>query len=560
MNHLIDVELKVGTFQQASRIILENDGGAASLSEDSEEERLKVLFDVLAEVIKRKVQNYSMDKAGTLCITSRDIIEEGQGSIELVDPLTAAQKQLLKSLIKIIFHHADHLHESEYTNIGQNNLILSVFVKKITVEVFPDNLPTTPDPWYSGTNLLTAVHTILEADSNLTVPKIQATKTKSYTVKFYSCLEEFDTMSARDLLGTFDSIDLGKEEEDNNFEDEAQTFCEEMPATTKYTPFVIPLSQESLNFAKVTPLPSKHFEDLWENLHFEDDIKQKMYGYATVSLELKNFSEDVGNSNGNLDQILVNNKLLIVHGPPGTGKTTLCRGLCHKLSIRNTKVSVLDIIKPVYKGIVVEISCSHIFSRWFGESAKNIGTLFDDLEALLKLNERTQTFVCMIIDEVETIAGSRKDILSKNESSDSVRVVNTLLTRLDSLKKYNNFLILATSNLLESLDPAFVDRSDGVFSIGNPSRESVFKILFSSIQKLISLKVVTTEDSDDVIDNHKYNSIINLITNHCLKLELSGRTLRKLPLLCLSENFRKLPVPLDNFMMGLAQLVKQFHK
>jgi SpoVK/Ycf46/Vps4 family AAA+-type ATPase len=38
--------------------------------------------------------------------------------------------------------------------------------------------------------------------------------------------------------------------------------------------------------------------------------------------------------------------------------------------------------------------------------------------------------------------------------------VNAVLTQLDRIKEYSNVLVLTTSNLVESLDSAFLDRVD----------------------------------------------------------------------------------------------------
>ena len=66
----------------------------------------------------------------------------------------------------------------------------------------------------------------------------------------------------------------------------------------------------------------------------------------------------------------------------------------------------------------------------------------------------------MLADEVESLAAARKSAVSGSEPSDAIRVVNALLTQLDSLKRHPNVLILTTSNITEAIDAAFVDRAD----------------------------------------------------------------------------------------------------
>ena len=50
--------------------------------------------------------------------------------------------------------------------------------------------------------------------------------------------------------------------------------------------------------------------------------------------------------------------------------------------------------------------------------------------------------------------------MTGNEPSDSIRVVNCLLTQIDKLKSRGNVLVLATSNITEAIDVAFLDRAD----------------------------------------------------------------------------------------------------
>ena len=90
-----------------------------------------------------------------------------------------------------------------------------------------------------------------------------------------------------------------------------------------------------------------------------------------------------------------------------------------------------------------------------GESGKLVQRLFDKVKEKLA---DPATFVILLIDEVESLTSARKNASSALECSDSLRMVNSLLTQLDAIKKFPNVLVLATSNLTGFIDQAFIDR------------------------------------------------------------------------------------------------------
>lgn len=79
--------------------------------------------------------------------------------------------------------------------------------------------------------------------------------------------------------------------------------------------------------------------------------------------------------------------------------------------------------------------------------------------------------------------------IAANEPSDSLRVVNAVLTQLDQLRMYPNILVLTTSNLTSTIDLAFIDRADLKQFIGEPSVEAIYEIFSMAIQELISVRI-----------------------------------------------------------------------
>lgn len=130
---------------------------------------------------------------------------------------------------------------------------------------------------------------------------------------------------------------------------------------------------------------------------------------------------------------------------------------------------------------LIEINSHSLFSKWFSESGKLVTKLFDDIKLVL---EHRTSLVCLLIDEVESIAFAR-DSVSANEPSDSLRVVNAVLTQLDQIRHRPNLLVLTTSNLTATIDVAFMDRADIKQFIGHPTAEAIYAIYLSAIRELV---------------------------------------------------------------------------
>lgn len=97
----------------------------------------------------------------------------------------------------------------------------------------------------------------------------------------------------------------------------------------------------------------------------------------------------------------------------------------------------------------MELNAHSLGSKFFGESGKIVSKTFEGIELLLEAEE--DTFVYVFVDEVETLAARRERALAGNEPFDAVRAVNALLTGLDRLKKYDNVIVICTSNLVTAL-------------------------------------------------------------------------------------------------------------
>ncbi|KAJ6970612.1 pachytene checkpoint protein 2 [Populus alba x Populus x berolinensis] len=276
-------------------------------------------------------------------------------------------------------------------------------------------------------------------------------------------------------------------------------------------------------------LPAMEFDGMWESLIYESGLKQRLLRYAASALL---FTEK------GVNPFLVSwNRLILLHGPPGTGKTSLCKALAQKLSIRfNSRYPQCQLI---------EVNAHSLFSKWFSESGKLVAKLFQKIQEMI---EEENNLVFVLIDEVESLAAARKAALSGSEPSDSIRVVNALLTQMDKLKASPNVIILTTSNITAAIDIAFVDRADIKAYVGPPTLQARYEILRSCLQELLRTGIVSNfQDSDHLVlpDYSTLREKLNAQTeaqpvlNFCKQLleaaeaceGMSGRSLRKLPFL-----------------------------
>ncbi|KAI3752981.1 hypothetical protein L2E82_25024 [Cichorium intybus] len=122
-----------------------------------------------------------------------------------------------------------------------------------------------------------------------------------------------------------------------------------------------------------------------------------------------------------------------------------------------------------YQQKLVKLNAHSLFSKWFSESGKLVAKLFQQIQDMV---EEDNTLVFVLIDEVESLAAARKAALSGSEPSDSIRVVNALLTQMDKLKSSSNVIILTTSNITAAIDIAFVDRADIKAYVGPPTLQA----------------------------------------------------------------------------------------
>jgi len=143
-------------------------------------------------------------------------------------------------------------------------------------------------------------------------------------------------------------------------------------------------------------------------------------------------------------------KGVLLHGPPGTGKTRLAQAVANESDAE-----------------FFTINGPEIMGSGYGESEKRLREVFEEAARAAP--------AIIFIDEIDSIAPKRTQVTGEAEK----RLVAQLLTLMDGLERRANLVVIAATNRPDAIDPALrrPGRFDREIVIGVPDQRGRREIL-----------------------------------------------------------------------------------
>jgi SpoVK/Ycf46/Vps4 family AAA+-type ATPase len=202
-------------------------------------------------------------------------------------------------------------------------------------------------------------------------------------------------------------------------------------------------------------LPDPALGALWDSIILDEALKSQLVSQAVLNFTLR------GKVARNV--LPLHGAILLV-GPPGTGKTSLARGLAHRTA-------------ESFQGAgfrLLEVEPHALTSSAMGKTQRAVSELFSQSIAEAAVGGPT----IVLLDEVETLAADRSKLSLDANPIDIHRATDAVLVQLDVLaERHPNLLFLATSNFPQAVDSAFTSRCDLVVHVPLPDRNACARIL-----------------------------------------------------------------------------------
>lgn len=211
--------------------------------------------------------------------------------------------------------------------------------------------------------------------------------------------------------------------------------------------------------ADLRELPDEDFTKLWDAIKVDEAIKDQLVAQAVL-----NFTVRTKVSRATLPL----HGVILLEGQPGTGKTSLAKGLASR---------VAEAFQGGLGGKAfryAEVDPHALSSGSLGKTQRAVTELF----ASTITEQAALGPTIVLLDEVETILADRAKLSLEANPIDVHRATDAALVQLDHLaESHPNVLFVATSNFPQAIDGAFVSRADLVLEVPPPDEAGRLEIL-----------------------------------------------------------------------------------
>lgn len=209
-------------------------------------------------------------------------------------------------------------------------------------------------------------------------------------------------------------------------------------------------------------LPDRSFDALWDRIIVPAKLKEQLIAQILLEFTIRREIEWGA---------LPLHGLILLAGPPGTGKTTLAKAVASRAA------TFLKGRDPFF----IQVEPHGLTSSAHGKSQRQMHEFLTETIA----EYAKQGPLIVLLDEIETLAVNRQKLSMDANPIDVHRATDAVLASLDNLaEEYPDLLFLGTTNFEVAVDEALLSRADLIVHVGNPDAEACEAILADSLNAL----------------------------------------------------------------------------